>query len=54
VRNSIKNLRTFPYIQSREAEGKLALHGAWFDVSTAELWLMDPEAGDFVRPELPD
>jgi carbonic anhydrase len=54
VRNSIKNLRTFPYIQSREAEGKLTLHGAWFDVSTAELWLMDPEAGDFVRPELPD
>jgi carbonic anhydrase len=52
VRNSITNLRTFPYIRSREAEGKLTVHGAWFDVSTAELWLMDGETGDFGRPEL--
>jgi carbonic anhydrase len=53
VRNSIKNLRTFPYIRDREAEGQLTLHGAWFDVSTAELWLMDQETGDFSRSELP-
>lgn len=52
VRNSIANLRTFPYIQSREAEGKLAVHGAWFDVSTTELWVMDQGSGDFVRPEI--
>jgi len=52
VRNSINNLRTFPYVRSREAEGKLTVHGAWFDVSTAELWLMDQESGDFVRPEI--
>ena len=52
VRNSINNLRTFPYVKSREAEGKLRVHGAWFDVSTAELWLMDQDSGDFVRPEL--
>lgn len=50
VRNSIKNLRTFPYIGSRETEGKLTLHGAWFDVSTAELWVMNNETGDFTRP----
>ena len=53
VRNSIRNLRTFPYIQSKEAEGKLTLHGAWFDVSTGELWVMDGDTGDFSRPELP-
>jgi carbonic anhydrase len=52
VRNSIHNLRTFPYVKSREAEGKLTVHGAWFDVSTAELWLMDQESGDFARPEI--
>src|ERR1700712_788084 len=52
VRNSIKNLRTFPYVKSGEAEGKLTVHGAWFDVSTAELWLMDQEPGDFSRPEV--
>lgn len=52
VRNSIKNLRTFPYVRSREEEGTLTLHGAWFDVSTAELWVMDSDTGDFVRPEV--
>ena len=52
VRNSIRNLKTFPYVQSLEAEGKLAVHGAWFDISTGELWVMDTETGDFTRPEL--
>ena len=50
IRNSITNLRTFPYIRALEADGKLTIHGAWFDISTGELWVMD-EAGDFVRPE---
>ncbi len=52
VRNSITNLRTFPYIREREADGRLAVHGAWFDISTGELWAMDGETGDFVRPEI--
>jgi carbonic anhydrase len=54
VRNSIKNLRTFPYIREREADGRLKVHGAWFDISTGELWVMDNESGDFSRPELPE
>ncbi len=49
IRNSIGNLRTFPYVARLETEGKLALHGAWFDISTGELWIMD-ETGDFIRP----
>ena len=53
VRNSIQNLRTFPYVKEREADGRLKLHGAWFDISTGELWVMNPETGDFSRPELP-
>jgi carbonic anhydrase len=53
VRHSIKNLRTFPYIREREADGRLKVHGAWFDISTGELWVMDNETGDFSRPELP-
>lgn len=52
IRNSINNLRTFPYVAQLEAEGKLAVHGAWFDISTGELWIMDNESGDFVRPLL--
>ena len=50
IRNSISNLRTFPYVQQLEAEGKLAVHGAWFDISTGELWVMNGD-GDFERPE---
>ena len=50
IRNSIQNLRTFPYVRALETEGKLALHGAWFDISTGELWIMDAKTGDFQRP----
>ena len=55
IRNSIRNLRTFPYVAELEKEGKLAVHGAWFDISTGELWIMDSASGDFLRPDfLPD
>jgi carbonic anhydrase len=50
IRNSIANLRTFPYVRELEAEGKLGVHGAWFDISTGELWVMNPD-GDFYRPD---
>ena len=49
---SLRNLRTFPYVAELEAAGKLAVHGAWFDISTGELWVMDNETGDFSRPDL--
>jgi carbonic anhydrase len=51
IRNSIRNLRTFPYVRALESEGKLAVHGAWFDIHSGELWLMDAETGDFSRPD---
>ncbi|MDX3928384.1 MAG: carbonic anhydrase [Shinella sp.] len=50
IRNSIANLRTFPCISIQEGRGKISLHGAWFDISTGELWVMDPATGDFHRP----
>ncbi|MDQ0457402.1 carbonic anhydrase [Rhizobium paknamense] len=49
IRNSIENLRTFPYVRALEEEGKLKIHGAWFDISNGELWIMDPESLDFRR-----
>lgn len=52
IRNSIRNLRTFPYVQALEDEGKLEVHGAWFDISTGELWVMDTATGDFSRPDM--
>ena len=50
VRHSVANLRTFPYVREREARGEIALHGAWFDIATGELWVMEPDGGSFVRP----
>ncbi len=34
VRNSIQNLRTFPYISALEKEAEIRLHGAWFDIKS--------------------
>jgi carbonic anhydrase len=52
IRNSIDNLRTFPEIKAREEAGEIQLHGAWFDISTGELWVMDAETRDFIRPDV--
>ncbi|WP_054310318.1 carbonic anhydrase [Mesorhizobium sp. 1M-11] len=52
IRYSIANLRTFPCVKILEGKGKLALHGAWFDISTGELWAMNTETGDFERPDI--
>ncbi|VAW18654.1 Carbonic anhydrase, beta class [hydrothermal vent metagenome] len=51
IRNSITNLRSFPYIADLEKNKKIALHGAWFDIKTGELWIMDHKSGEFSRPE---
>ena len=52
IRNSIENLLTFPCIKILVDRGKLHLHGAWFDISSGELWVMDGESGDFLRPDI--
>jgi len=52
IRYSLKNLRTFPFITSLEKENQLSLHGAWFDISGGDLWVTNPETGDFFIPEL--
>jgi carbonic anhydrase len=51
IRFSLQNLRTFPCVSILEGKGRLTLHGAWFDISTGELSIMDPESGDFVRAD---
>ncbi len=49
VRNSVSNLRSFPYVAEKEAKGELALHGAWFDIKSGELWIMDSDSGKFKK-----
>ncbi|MEO0329030.1 MAG: carbonic anhydrase [Pseudomonadota bacterium] len=52
VRGSIENLRTFPCVSILEGRKKLSLHGAWFDISSGELWTMDSQNGEFSRAPL--
>ncbi len=47
VRQSIRNLATFPCVRILLERNKLRLHGAWFDIGKGELWLMDGDTGDF-------
>jgi len=51
IRNSISNLMSFPFVKNLHDAGEINIHGAWFDISTGELWIMN-EAGDFIRPDL--
>lgn len=37
VEQSIHNLRTFPWIRTRERDGSLQLLGCWFDIALGEL-----------------
>ena len=51
IGQSLANLRTFPFVSIRESQGRLGLHGAWFDIASGELWTMDPATGVFSRAE---
>ncbi len=47
VRHSIENLRTFPFIRERLADGRLKLRGAYFDIADGKLLALDPDTGQF-------
>ena len=48
IRQSIDNLRTFPCISALEKKGRIALHGAWFDIANGTLWALDKESDRFM------
>jgi carbonic anhydrase len=50
VKISLANLMTFPWVAERVATGSLALHGAWFDIRSGELKILQPD-GAFAPPE---
>jgi carbonic anhydrase len=43
VKVSLANLMTFPWIAERVADGKLTLHGAWFDIRIGVLMTLQPD-----------
>ena len=47
IRQSIEHLKTFPCVSILLEREQIGLHGAWFDISSGELWTMDDETGAF-------
>ncbi|SDU40195.1 carbonic anhydrase [Stappia sp. ES.058] len=52
VRQSLENLRTFPCVRILEERGRLSLHGAWFDIGSGELRVMDANSRKFVEAQM--
>lgn len=48
VKVSLANLRTFPCVQTLEGKGRLNLHGAYFDISTGQLTVLNEATNAFV------
>jgi carbonic anhydrase len=49
IRQSLANLRTFPFVAEREKNGTLKLLGCHFSIHDGQLWLLD-ETEDSFRP----
>jgi carbonic anhydrase len=47
IKVSLKNLMTFPWVQSRVEAGKLKLHGALFAIDDGVLHVLDEASGTF-------
>jgi carbonic anhydrase len=47
VRVSLANLRTFPWVREREADGRLKLHGTYFAIADGILHVLDEASGRF-------
>lgn len=47
IKASIENLRTFPFVREVEENGRLALHGAHFDIKTGSLSVLNHSRGEF-------
>lgn len=52
VRQSMKNLRTFPFVASALKVQQIELHGAWFDIGSGELRMMDEDTEKFETIDL--
>ena len=51
VRESLANLRTFPFVSKKEQAGELVLHGAHFAIADGILRQLDEGSGTFSPAE---
>ena len=49
MKQSVKNVETFPFVASRVASGDLIVAGAVFDVADGTLRTLDDDTGEFTR-----
>jgi carbonic anhydrase len=47
VRQSLRNLESFPFIRERVGGGRLRLYGAYFDIADGRLLSLDQDSGRF-------
>src|SRR6185437_15853045 len=47
VELSLKNLMTFPFVQTAVAAGELELHGAYFGVASGRMLIRNPRTREF-------
>ena len=47
VLEQLENLRTYPVVRARLQEGRLRLHGWWFDIKEADVYEYEPGEGRF-------
>ena len=47
IKVSLKNLRSFPFIDAQERAGVLKLHGAYFGIAAGDLYVLDEDCGNF-------
>ncbi|MBA4171866.1 MAG: carbonate dehydratase [Hyphomicrobium sp.] len=47
IKNSIKNLRSFPFVKDLEDKGRLSLHGAHFDIASGTLAVFNQATGKY-------
>jgi carbonic anhydrase len=47
IKTSIRNLRTFPFVTQLEEKGRLSLHGAYFDIASGTLSVLNHSRNEF-------
>ena len=50
IRQSIEHLKTFPCVSILLEREQIGLHGAWFDISSGDLFTMNENTGEFEKP----
>lgn len=49
IQQSLDNLETFPFISQAVMNGRLGLHGLYFDIASGALYALDKTSGEFVK-----